>query len=168
MGLEGLKNLELNLSLGNILFATATAGNLLGLGNLVADGLGAEVLEGVCLGGVDAEGRVGLDRGETSGKEEGLGATALLDDLDDTRLKLLNGRNVVGKYTHFTRLSRKVDLDDVLRLEDGLVRQRQAQLDLVGDGLGVASALVGHAHGNGASTNGRAGNAKGVHEGLAG
>lgn len=46
--------LELNLSLGNILFATATASNLLGLGNLAADGLGAEVLEGVCLGGVDA------------------------------------------------------------------------------------------------------------------
>lgn len=57
----------------------------------------------------------------TGHTDEGLGATALLDDLDDTRLKLLNGRDVVGKYTHFTRLGGKVDLDDVLRLEDSLV-----------------------------------------------
>lgn len=58
--------LELNLGLGNILLAAAAAGNLLGLSNLAADGLGAEVLEGVGLGGVDAESRVGLDGSETT------------------------------------------------------------------------------------------------------
>lgn len=168
MGMEGLENLKLNLGLGNILLATATAGNLLSLRNLVADGLGAEVLEGVCLGGVDAQGRVGLNSGESTRKEEGLGAAVLLNDLDDTRLELLNGGDVVGEDTHVARFGGDVDLDDVLRLEDGLVRQRQAQLDLVGNGLGVASALGGHAHGNGASANGRAGDTERVHGELAG
>lgn len=59
--------LELNLGLGNILLAAAAAGNLLGLSNLAADGLGAEVLDGVGLGGVDAQGRVGLNGGEAAG-----------------------------------------------------------------------------------------------------
>lgn len=54
--------------------------------------------------------------------EEGLGAAALLDDLDDTRLELLDRGNVVGEDTHVTRLGGNVDLDDVLRLEDGLVK----------------------------------------------
>lgn len=58
--------LDLNLGLGNVLLAAAAAGNLLGLSNLAADGLGAEVLDGVGLGGVDAEGGVGLDGSETS------------------------------------------------------------------------------------------------------
>lgn len=53
--------------------------------------------------------------------EEGLGAAALLDDLDDAGLELLNGGNVVCEDTHLTRLGGDVDLDDVLRLEDGLV-----------------------------------------------
>lgn len=52
--------------------------------------------------------------------EERLGAAVLLDDLDDTGLELLNGGNVVGEDTHLTRLGGDVDLDDVLRLEDGL------------------------------------------------
>lgn len=43
----------------------------------------------------------------------------------------------------------------------------EEQSHLVGNGLGVASALGSHAHGNGASTDGRAGNAEGVHDGLA-
>jgi hypothetical protein len=59
--------LELNLGLSNVLLATAAAGNLLGLGDLVADGLGAEVLQGVSLDSVDAQGRVGLDSGESTG-----------------------------------------------------------------------------------------------------
>lgn len=48
--------LELDLGLGNILLTTITAGNLLGLSNLAANSLGVEVLDGVGLGGVDAEG----------------------------------------------------------------------------------------------------------------
>lgn len=59
--------LHLNLGLGDVLFAAATVDDLLGLGELVADGLGAEVLQGVGLDGIDAQGRVGLDNGETSG-----------------------------------------------------------------------------------------------------
>jgi hypothetical protein len=58
--------LHLNLGLRNVLLAAAAVGDLLGLGELVADGLGAEVLEGVGLDSVDAQGRVGLDDGETS------------------------------------------------------------------------------------------------------
>lgn len=42
------------------------------------------------------------------------------------------------------------------------------QSNLVGNGLSVASTLGNHAHGNGAGTDGRAGNAEGVHDGLAG
>lgn len=59
--------LHLNLSLSNVLLAAAAVGDLLGLGELVADGLGAEVLQGVGLDGVDTQGGVGLDDGETSG-----------------------------------------------------------------------------------------------------
>lgn len=53
--------LDLNLGLGNVLLAAAAASDLLGLSNLVADGLGAEVLQGVALGGVDGHARVGKD-----------------------------------------------------------------------------------------------------------
>ena len=59
--------LELDLGLGNILLTTVTAGNLLGLSNLAADSLSAEVLDGVGLGGVDAKSRVGLDGSESTG-----------------------------------------------------------------------------------------------------
>ena len=52
--------------------------------------------------------------------EELLGA-GLLDDLDDAGLDLLDGGNVVGEDTHLTRLGGDVDLDDILRLVDGLV-----------------------------------------------
>ena len=38
-GLQALENLKLNLGLSNVLLAAATAGNLLGLGDLVPDGL---------------------------------------------------------------------------------------------------------------------------------
>lgn len=57
-------HLQLNLSLSNILLASAAAGNLLGLGNTSSDRLGAEVLQGVTLDRVDAHGRVGLNCGE--------------------------------------------------------------------------------------------------------
>lgn len=56
-----------------------------------------------------------------SGHTEELLGTALLDDLDDAGLELLNGGNVVGEDTHLTRLGGDVDLDDVLRLVDGLI-----------------------------------------------
>ena len=43
--------------------------------------------------------------------EELLAPTTLLNDLNKPRLQLLNGRYVVGKDTHVSRLSRYVDLD---------------------------------------------------------
>lgn len=52
--------------------------------------------------------------------EELLSTAGLLHNLDETGLELLNRRNVVGEDTHLTRLGRDVDLDDVLRLVDGL------------------------------------------------
>lgn len=59
--------LELNLGLSNVLLATTTADNLLGLGDLGTDGLSAEVLKSVTLDGVDAELGAGLDNGEATG-----------------------------------------------------------------------------------------------------
>lgn len=58
--------LQLNLGLGNVLLAAAAVGDLLCLGDLSPDGLGAEVLQGVRLDGVDAQGGVGLDDGEST------------------------------------------------------------------------------------------------------
>lgn len=110
-GLQGLQNLELNLSLSNVLLTATTIGNLLGLGDLGFDSIGAEVLEGVGLHGVDAQSRVRLNDGETTRKEELLVGTTLLNDLNKTRLQLLNGRNVVGEDTHFSGLGGDVDLD---------------------------------------------------------
>lgn len=60
---------------------------------------------------------VGLGRGRT---EELLGTTALLNNLHQTGLELLNGGNVVREDTHLARLGRDVDLDDILGLVDGL------------------------------------------------
>jgi hypothetical protein len=59
--------LKLNLSLSNVLLATAAAGDLLCLRDLVLDSLGAEVLERVALNSVDAELRAGLNSGEAAG-----------------------------------------------------------------------------------------------------
>lgn len=59
--------LELNLGLSDVLLATTTADNLLGLGNLGANGLSAEILKGVTLNGVDAELGAGLDNGKATG-----------------------------------------------------------------------------------------------------
>jgi hypothetical protein len=47
--------------------------------------------------------------------EELLGATTLLNDLNETGLQLFDRRNVVGKDTHLTRLGGNVDLDTVSR-----------------------------------------------------
>lgn len=43
--------------------------------------------------------------------EELFASTTLLNDLHKPRFQLLNGRHVVGKDTHISRLSRYVDLD---------------------------------------------------------
>jgi hypothetical protein len=48
-------------------------------------------------------------------------AAALLNNLDESRLQLLDGRNMVCKNTHFTGFSGDVDLDDIGRLVDGLL-----------------------------------------------
>lgn len=130
--------LKLNLGLSNVLLTSTAVRNLLGFGDLVSDRLGAEVLERETLDSVDAQDRVGLDGSETTRHcdmvsccassinwesehtEERLGASVLLDDLDQTRLELLNRRNVVGENTHLTRLGGDVDLDDILGLVDGL------------------------------------------------
>lgn len=45
--------------------------------------------------------------------EELLDTAVLLNNLNDTRLQLLNGRNVVGEDTHHTSSSGDVDLDAV-------------------------------------------------------
>jgi hypothetical protein len=63
----GTTYLQLNLRLSNILLAAAAGGNLLGLGDLVPHGVGAEVLERVALDGVDAEDAVGLHGCEAAG-----------------------------------------------------------------------------------------------------
>lgn len=97
--------------------------------------LGAEVLERETLDGVDAQLGVGLNDGEStrdcthplaswtepivrstcyateSGHTEELLGTALLHDLNQTRLQLLNRGNVVGEDTHLTSLGGDVDLD---------------------------------------------------------
>ncbi len=52
--------------------------------------------------------------------EELLAASALLNDFDKTGLQLLDGGNVVGEDTHLSGLGGDVDLDDILRLVDGL------------------------------------------------
>lgn len=52
--------------------------------------------------------------------EKLLRAAALLNDLDNTGLELLNRGHVVGKNAHLARLGWDVDLNDVLGLVDGL------------------------------------------------
>ncbi len=59
--------LHLDFSLGNVPLAAAAVGNLLRLGQLGLDGLGAEVLQGVALDGVDGQDGAGLDNGEAAG-----------------------------------------------------------------------------------------------------
>lgn len=136
-------HLQLNLGFGNILLAAAAVRNLLGLSDLGTDSLRAEVLQGVTLDGVDAQGGLGLNDGKATGdcgvlcklyallqagdlgglfavRTEELLAAALLDDLDDAGLQLLNRRDVVGKDAHLTRLGGNVDLDGIVGLVDGL------------------------------------------------
>ena len=164
-GLQTLKNLQLNLGLRNVLLTSAAIGDLLSLGDLGTDSLRGEVLKRVALGGVDAENRVRLDDGEATRQEELLAAAGLLNDLNQARLQLLDRRNVVGEDTHLSGLGGHVDLDDILGLEDGLVRKGQAELDLVGGRIGVASALQRGAQDCRAGAHGGAGDTEGVHGG---
>lgn len=46
--------------------------------------------------------------------EKLLAASVLLNNLNQSRLELLNRRDVVGEETHLSRLGGEVDLDDVL------------------------------------------------------
>lgn len=59
--------LQLNLSLGDLLLAAVAICNLLCLCDLSPDVVGAEVLKRETLDGVDAQLRVGLDNGKSSG-----------------------------------------------------------------------------------------------------
>ena len=118
--LDGLEDLDLDLGLGNVQLAAAAVDNLLGLGQLGLDGLGREVLEGVGLDSVDAQDGVGLDGSEAARQEELLAAAALLNDLDQAGLELLDGGHVIGEDTHVAGLGGDVDLDDVLGLVEGL------------------------------------------------
>lgn len=52
--------------------------------------------------------------GEGGRTEELLAASALLNDLDQSRLELLDRRDVVGEEAHLSGLGGDVDLDDVL------------------------------------------------------
>ncbi len=62
--------------------------------------------------------------------EELLGGAALLDNLNEAGLQLLNRGDVVGENTHLTGLGRNVDLDDILGLVDGLYAAISYQLPL--------------------------------------
>lgn len=75
--------------------------------------LSAEVLQSVTLNGVDAELGARLHSRESTRQEELLAAAALLNDLDESGLQLLDGRHVVGQDTHLTGFRGEVDLDTV-------------------------------------------------------
>ena len=98
--------------------------------------IGAEVLNGVSLDGVDAELGVGLDNSESARQEELLVAAGLLDDLNQTRLQLLDGGDVVGENTHVTGLGGKVDLDAVESVMSVIARSQ----------CGIGRAGGGHTH----------------------
>jgi hypothetical protein len=53
--------------------------------------------------------------------EELFASTTLLDYFNESRLQLLDGRNMICEHTHLAGLRGEVDLDDVLRLVDRLL-----------------------------------------------
>jgi hypothetical protein len=84
--------------------------------------LGAEVLEGVALDGVDAENRTRLHSCESAGQEKLLAAALLLNDLNQARLQLLDRGDVTRQNTHITGLGGKVDLDAVPEISSVFAR----------------------------------------------
>lgn len=120
--------------------------------------------------------------------------TAGLNDLKKTRAELLDGGNVRGEDTHVTRAAGKVDLSDLLRVVDSLffgsylvskkqherlhshseqtstgkfahvVREDEAQLELVADSLGVTTAAEGEL-GQGTGSHGGSARCSGATEG---
>jgi hypothetical protein len=46
--------------------------------------------------------------------EELFASTTLLNNLNESRLQLLDGRNVVCEHTHFAGFRREIDLDNIL------------------------------------------------------
>lgn len=121
--------LKLNLGLGNVCLTAASAGNLLGLSNLVPDSLsehqyrpftcrycsyfGAEILQWVSLDRIDAKDRSRLHRSESARQKELLAAALFLDDLNQAGLQLFDRRNVIRQDTHIAGFRREVDLDAV-------------------------------------------------------
>lgn len=118
-GLESGVDLDLDLCLGLGFCAGAGAGDTLGLAECRADGLGGEVLKGVCLDGVDNELVVGVDGSKATRDEPLLGA-GRLDNLEHTGAELLNGGNVRSEDTHVSCGRGNVDLGDLGRVVDGL------------------------------------------------
>lgn len=106
--------LELDLGLSDILGRSRAGSDLLCLSDLVANVLDAESIKWVTLNSVDGEDGSWVDDGESSRKEELLGGSGLLDHLDQSWLKLLNGWDVVGEDTHLSGVGGNVDLDDIL------------------------------------------------------
>jgi hypothetical protein len=47
-------------------------------------------------------------------------SSALFYDLDKAWLQLLDGGNVIGKNTHFSRFSRNIDLDTIVSTPEEL------------------------------------------------
>lgn len=106
--------LELDLGLSDIMSRSRAGSDLLCLSDLVANVLNAESIKWVTLNSVDGEDGSWVDDGESSRKEELLGGSGLLDDLDQTWLELLNGWDVVGEDTHLSGVGGDIDLDDIL------------------------------------------------------
>ena len=65
--------------------------------------------------------------------EELFGSAALFDDLDKAWLQLLNGGDVIGKDTHFSRFSRNIDLDTIVH-SPGKLSVLQHRMDREGNG----------------------------------
>lgn len=73
-------------------------------------------------------------RGGFPKRTEELLGTALLDDLDQTGLQLLNRGDVVREDTHLARLGGDVNLDDVMAPVDGLRAAISSRPSLVARG----------------------------------
>lgn len=57
--------------------------------------------------------------------EELLASTTFFNDLDQTRLQLLNRRDMVGQNTHLARLGGYIDLNAEVRIESAYIAHSQ-------------------------------------------